>query len=334
MTGRAAAWACGGVGLLAMAVLALFDRTAALQGWLAAAMGATCIAVGALALLLAGPLLPEPWTARTGAGLAMLVLTLPLAALAFLPVLMDLPALYAWADARSWQEGWARESYLEPTGFVLRTAVVFALWIVLALLGRQARPAVGAAGLIILTLSFSVAAVDWVMSLEPAFRSSMFGLLMLSDALLSGLAAAILLTPERSLGGLLLAGVMLWAYLAFMQYLVVWSADLPPEALWYLHREKGGWGWVAAALGLLLGAVPFLALLPASVRADPGRLRAVAALVLAMRQVETVWLVLPSFGGPQPLPLLAAGLATLALGGLGLGVVLSLRRRTAESAHG
>ena len=175
---------------------------------------------------------------------------------------------------------------------------------------------VSAVGLLVFVLTMTFASVDWVMSLEPRWSSTIFGPLLISGqavcafsfvvAMLAVLAHAApssalaeAATPGRmhDLGKLLFAFVMVWAYFALSQFLIIWSGNLPEEIPWYLRRTRGGWQWVALAVIVLHFALPFGLLLMRRVKRDARRLLRVALLVLAMRLVDTWWMIAPAFGG-------------------------------------
>jgi hypothetical protein len=168
-------------------------------------------------------------------------------------------------------------------------------------------------GLVVYGLTITFAAFDWAMSLEPEWYSTVYGMLWIVSQGLSSLAFAIavlallsdhpalarLAKPENfhDLGNLLLAFVMLWAYLAFCQFLIIWSGNLPEEISWYLNRMRHGWEWIAAALITFHFFVPFFLLLSRSKKRRIHRLAAIAGLVLLMRVVDTYWMITPAFYG-------------------------------------
>src|SRR5262249_7977998 len=151
-------------------------------------------------------------------------------------------------------------------------------------------------------VSVTFASIDWVMSLEPQWYSTIFPPLYGAGQLLSGMAfsvavimwladralwpGAIHTQQRRDLGNLLLAVVMVWAYLSFSQFLIIWAEDLPEEIPWYLHRIQGGWQWTAMVLVLFQFLAPFLLLLVREVKENSQRLAAIALLALAMRFVD------------------------------------------------
>jgi hypothetical protein len=261
--------------------------------------------------------------------------------LLFVPVLLALAELYPWAhNAAAGAVRWTGElsapafknAWLQPAPFVVRSVLWLVLWNALAWLSTRPRFArsqgFAAAALISYSVTASIGAVDWVMSLMPLWYSSVFGLLVLMAQSLGGMALAILLAlrgPGKraqlygDLGNLLLAYLMTLAYLGFIQFLVIWAENLPHEIIWYTARSAGGWPAVGWLLALMLFAVPSLALLFRSVKRNPDGLAWLAWLVLALLLVYAWWLVLPSIPAaradwPWAAPLGAlAMLAVLAL---------------------
>ncbi len=187
-------------------------------------------------------------------------------------------------------------------------------------------------------LTVTFASIDWAMSLEPHWFSTMYGVLFIAGQGLTAFAFIIVVlvllsdTPPlagyvgprhyHDLGKLMLAFVMFWAYVSFSQYLIIWSGNLPEEIPWYLRRLQGGWGWVGAALVLLHFVLPFLLLLPASANRNPRILGAVAALVVFMRLVDVFWLTQPAFAGSRFRLHWMDLLAPIGIGGLWLAVFL------------
>src|SRR5262249_16356797 len=222
--------------------------------------------------------------------------TLPLIAVLFLPVALGMKHLYPWARPEEVAKDHllqAKEAYLNVPFFLPPAVVCLAVWLAVAYFlnrwsleqDRAGSPALtrklqllSAGGLVAYGLTMTFASIDWVMSLEPRWFSTMYGVLYIAGQALNALAfvtaALVLLSREppfagyvrsshfHDLGKLLLAFVMFWSYVAFAQYLIIWAGNLPEEIPWYLRRLAGGWGWVGAALVLLHFALPFLLLLP------------------------------------------------------------------------
>jgi hypothetical protein len=286
------------------------------------------LSLGSLALLMIHHLTAGDWGYAVRRFLESAVSNLPLLALLFVPFFFGLAKLYPWKNsAVVAADETLRETqiYLNTPGFILRTAIVFAVWIIMArqLLKwsaeqdettsleptRKMRKLSGP-GLVIYPVSMTFAAVDWLMSMEADWYSTMFPVLICIGQILSALAAVILLLawaarssplgPLASeenfhkLGNLLLAFTMMWAYLAFGQLLVIWSGNLPHEISWYLHRISGGWRWIAIFIALFEFFVPFFLLLMRPVKKRRKVLAPVAACVLIAHIVVVWWTIAPS----------------------------------------
>jgi hypothetical protein len=257
---------------------------------------------------------------------------LPFVALAFVPLLFGLPRLFIWARP----ELVAADSilqhkalYLNVPFFIGRAVLYFAIWIGCAWLlnawsAGQDRGDVAvtktdsvrfrtlsAPGLLVYVITLTFASVDWVMSLDPHWYSTIFGLILVAGQGLAALAFAISMLGMLSdteplgsylrpghfldLGKLLLAFTMLWAYFSFSQFLIIWAGNLPEEIPFFLHRLQGGWQYIS--LLILLGhfGLPFMLLLSRDLKKRPKLLAQVAIFILVMRVVDLVWLVEPMF---------------------------------------
>lgn len=262
-----------------------------------------------------------------------------IAAVLFIPILLGLYQLYPWAPhAGSGGARWAGEvaspafksAWLMPGFFIMRSLVYLAIWSALVLLtlrpGLQRAKPFSAVALLVYGFTTSLAAIDWVMSLMPLWYSSIFGWLVGIGQMLAGMAlgvVAVAVTPGRprppvfrDLGNLLLMYVMSWAYLAFSQFLIIWSEDLPHEIVWYVARSRQPWlavGWLLAAFFFF---VPLLILLSRPVKESARWLGWLAGGLLGMQLVNTGWLILPSLPLSALTWLWALPLAVLALGAL------------------
>ncbi len=255
--------------------------------------------------------------------------TLPFLLATFLPLLFGLRFLYPWAAGNTLSADHVVQQhhiYMSAWAFGLRGLVVFGIWILLAWRLRRlsiqqdhtesAEPtrklrALSGPGLVAYPLTATFAFVDWIMSTEPNWYSTVFPILICVGQMLSALSAGILMLffmrreksvestsgPEafQHLGSLLLAMTMMWAYLAFSQLLIIWSGDLPHEISWYLHRSAGLWKYVALFLFAFHFAIPFALLLSRRNKRYIQRLALVAATVLVAHVVDIWWLVVPSF---------------------------------------
>jgi hypothetical protein len=257
--------------------------------------------------------------------------TLPLLALLAVPVLAGVPYLYEWYDPHPLDDRqrafWEHKHlWLNWPGFVARAVVYFAVWIILAfILNRWSRQQehrgsafperrfrlLSGPGLVLYGAAATFASVDWLMSLEPDWYSTIYPVLFAIGQLLTGFAFALaavmalndrppfagVLGPavRRDLGNLLLAFVMFWAYISISQLLLQWVGNLPEEIPWYLRRSRGGWQVIAALLAIFHFAVPFLCLLSRDVKEDPRWLRAVALWLLAVHFLDVFWWVEPAY---------------------------------------
>jgi hypothetical protein len=348
--------------LLAAVLLAALGATLApvvfLYAWLMAVVFWTGVSLGCLALLMLHYLTGGVWGILIRRPLEAAARALPLMALFFVPLLLNLDRVYPWDQPNAALDEVVRQKqvYLNAGFYVVRTIVCFAIWSGLAwwfarrsheqdeqydLARAQRMQRVAAPGLIVYAVTVTFAVTDWVMSLEPHWYSTIFGFLFIGGQGLSGIAFAIIVAawlrhdpaladvaiirPFHDLGKLLLTFVVLWAYLAFSQYLIIWAENLPLEIVWYVHRSGTGWQAVAVLLIVLHFAVPFLLLLSRRLKRRIGPLVAIAAGIVAMRVVDLFWLVMPELyeGRLQvhwlhPVALLAVGAAWVALFAHGL----------------
>ncbi len=294
------------------------------------------VGAGSLGALLLQDLTGGKWGRAAAPILEAGSLTLPWMALLFVPVVIGAGRIYPWwahaADARY------NPMYLNRTFFVIRAAVYFLLWggaaVGLERLGEARRAGGGAwwAGpaLVAHVLAITFASIDWAASIDAPWGSTIYGFLWICGFGVAAFCLCILASAWRAgsrpmpaqyshdLGNLLLAFVMLWAYMSFVQWLVIWSGDLPDEIRWYLARGGRGWEWTAAALAALGFFAPFYALLMRGVKRSLPRLAAVAGALAALRLVDVVWLVAPSFGVGAFRPRVLHLVVFLAVGGVWL----------------
>jgi hypothetical protein len=290
------------------------------------------IAVGCLGLLMLQHLTGGAWGLVIRRVLEAGTRTLPLLIILFIPLVFGLSHIYEWVHPEHIAEPAARKlvgakhNYLNVPFFLIRTAVYFAIWAGLTLLlnrwsGEQDRTAerrfsrslqkLSGPGLVLFVLTVTFASIDWVMSLEPEWFSTIFGLIFVISWTLTAfsfvIAVMVLLAGRKplegvvsgahfhDLGKLLLAFVMIWAYFNFSQYLIIWSGNIPEETRWYLHRTRGGWGWIAIAVVLFHFALPFLLLLSRDLKRNARRLAIVAIVVFLMRFLDLFWIITPTF---------------------------------------
>lgn len=345
MNGFRTALLVGTLGSAAVAAGALSAPRQALAAWLTAAVFVTMIPVGALPLLLVSYLHRGDWSAVMENAMDAAVATMPVAGLIMLPVLFFSGALYPWA----WREGEHISPWLEPYQFAGRGLVYIVAWCVLAWLAtrrrpptrdERSRPALASLGLIVYTITATFAGMDWVLSLQPAVYSSIFGMIFISHQMLGAFAFLVLAsmwsrgfaeTRVRGLGNMLAGGLMLWIYFEYMQYLVAWSGDLPGHTMFFLERAAGAWGWLIYFISIFGAAVPFVLLLWERIRDSAMLLAALAGWLVLMRLAETCWWVMPVVHSGAALPLLLPA-ALLGAGGTWYAAWLWMRdRRPAAS---
>jgi hypothetical protein len=299
--------------ILVMAIVLLLagwwlDARALLAGYLALWWFVIGALLGGLANVWLHQLTGGAWGETIRPPLLRAARWLPLACLLFLPVLAGMHLLYPWAGAHAVLPDTAfRRVWLAPGLFVVRSVVYLLLWSGLAWIETRARkrsPGRAAACLLAYGFSVGLASVDWIMSLQPQWYSSVFGWLAGTGQMLGGLALAVLLIDRQAararlpdFGNLLMMYVLTWAYLAYVQFLIIWAADLPREISWYLRRDTPGWRAVAWTLFAVHFAAPLLILLSRKAKEAPRLRGALAALLLAVHLLDCWWLVLPSVGG-------------------------------------
>ena len=277
--------------------------------------------------------------------------TLPFMALLLIPILLGMPTLYPWArpeaahDANIQSKAAVPECPLlhRPRDFLLRD-LVSVLALVEQVVGRAGshrrrtadRQNAGASarpGWWCSRFTTTFAFIDWIMSLEPHWFSTIYGAMFMIGEMLESFAFVIALviilsktsplkeyiTPQHihDLGNMMFAFMVLWAYLSFSQFLIIWAGNLPEEIPWYLSRLRGGWGWVALAIVIFHFAVPFALLLFRGIKRREDRLFRVCLLMIVIRLVDVYWITEPAFYG-QHLQIHWMDFVTpLAVGGFG-----------------
>ncbi len=308
---------------------AFFDTRMFLRAYLLAFLFWIGISLGSMALVMLHHLVGGGWGFLVRRLLEAAIATLPLMALLVVPLLVHPQSLYAWADSAAVAADALlrhKQIYLNVPFFVARTIAYFALWILVGYLlhrwsgaqdvredpsTRRRLNNLSGPGLVLYALTVSLASLDWAMSLEPAWFSTIYAALFMVAQALSALAFVIvvlmlladrtsfseLLSPRylNDLGNLLLTFVILWAYMAFSQFLIIWSGNLSDEIPWYLNRTRGGWQWIAMLLMTLHFGAPFFLLLFRGMKRRIGALSAVAAGILVIRLVDMFWTVEPAF---------------------------------------
>jgi hypothetical protein len=312
------------VGLGVSALGGIFDPTQFFQSYLMAYMFCLGTTLGCLALGMVHQLSGGAWGVVLRRPIGGAVRVLPILTLLFLPILFGMGRLYTWTH----EDAALRHNhlYLNVPFFVIRAAIYFLAWNGLSYFlnawsleqDRTGDPRIArrmqrlsAGGLVAYGLTITFASFDWLMSISPDWYSTIYGVLIIGGQGLSALAFLIvvitwlsrrppldrIIRPEHfhDAGNLTLAFVMLWAYFAFSQYLIIWAGNLPQEIAWYQHRLQTGWRFIGLALVLFHFAVPFLVLLSRRVKRESTILARLALWILAARLVDLFWLIAPDF---------------------------------------
>jgi hypothetical protein len=321
-----------GLGLLLCAFGWVLNAEQFYRSWLFGFLFWIGIAIGCLSISLIHNLTGGLWGLVIRRLLEAGARTLPYLAVFFLPVAFGLSHLYPWAkpdvvaaDALIQK----KTLYLNVPFFLVRAAFYFGVWTLLSnvqsrwademdrggnyLKASRRLQALGGGGLLLMGLTITFSAVDWGMSLNPHWFSTVYGVLFMVGQALSALAFVIVCVAKlgteaplstvlhkeqvHDLGKLMLAFVMLWAYISYTQFLIIWAGNLPEEIPFYLQRLSGGWQYVALALVLFHFALPFAVLLSRDLKRNARTLAMVAGLVLVVRAVDLYWLIAPDLAG-------------------------------------
>jgi hypothetical protein len=320
------------------------------------------LALGALFFVMLSHLTGSAWSVTARRMAENTMVALPAGLVLFVPVLLNLGSLYAWARPEDVARDpllQAKAAFLNPRFFAIRAVVYFALWSLWALklyrnsVAQDSAPSLARArsaerwsapGMLMLTVTVALAGFDWLMSLDPHWYSTMFGVYVYSGAVLAFFAVLILILLAFRGAGLLRQSVnhehyhdlgkwlfgltVFWAYIAFSQYMLIWYANLPEETVWFRDRLVGSWRTVGVMLVVGHFSVPFLVLVSRAAKRSLGMLGAAAAWILLMHYMDLYWIVMPVFSKQGVSPSWMDGAALAAVGGtLGLVFWSRLRRR-------
>src|SRR5271169_390993 len=314
------------------------------------------VALGSMAILMIRHLTGGGWGTVIRRILGAAMRTLPLLFALFIPIFFGIHRLYIWAQPldniadKHLHDHLAQitQTYLTVNGFIVRAVFYFAVWNLLSfLLSKWSKEtdqpnapdhsgrfkAVSGPGLILYGFTISFAVIDWVMSLDPSWISTIFGLVILIGQVLSAMCFAVvverilfnykpmseMLKPDfvHDHGKWMLAFTMVWAYFNFSQWLIIWAGNLPAEITFYLRRLNGGWGYVGLFLVVFQFAVPFVLLLSRPFKRDIRKLVWLAAWMLLMRWVDLFWIIEPNFSKTLTVTL-ADVVVPIAIGGFWL----------------
>jgi hypothetical protein len=346
----------GVVFALIAVVLALKQPDEFFRAYLLGFMCWLGVALGSMAILMIRHLTGGGWGTVIRRILGAAMRTLPLLFVLFIPIFFGIHRLYIWAQPLSnIGDKHLREhleqitqTYLTVNGFIIRAVFYFAVWNVLSFLlsmwsketDKPGAPdnsgrfkAVSGPGLILYGFTISFAAIDWIMSLDPSWISTIFGLIILIGEVLSAMCFAVvverilfnykpmseMLKPDfvHDHGKWMLAFLMVWAYFDFSQWLIIWAGNLPSEITFYLRRINGGWGSIGQFLAIFGFAVPFAMLLSRPFKRNVRRLVWLAIWLMLMRYLDLFWIIEPNFSKTINLTL-AEVVVPIAIGGFWL----------------
>lgn len=325
-----ASLALGAIGVAFVALGAVTDPRQAYMSYLVAYTAVLATVLGALTLVMLSHVVGARWYVVLRRVTETIACTLPVLALLFVPLVIGMHELYPWAmppgsvTPSLGEEIAKKAAYLNVPFFVARAVTFFIVWLVIAWLLRrwsvrqdveggvelttwQRRLSGG--GFPFLAIALTFAAFDWLMSLSPAWWSTIYGVYFFAGAMVAAtsLVALLAMLAARAgalagyvgaehfgaLGKLLLTFVIFWAYIAFAQLLIIWSGDIPAESVWYVTRLHGGWGTLALALLLFHFALPFLLLLPRGTKRSPRAMASIGTMLLIVHYFDIYWLAMP-----------------------------------------
>jgi hypothetical protein len=328
----------GGFATLIALYIAFTNPTAFFRSYLVSYMDWLGVALGSMAIVMIRHMTGGGWGTVIRRILGASMRTIPLMILLFIPyAIFGVSRVYPWAMPMDSianpairehleKHSFVLRDYLNYKGFVIRAIIYFAIWFLLQYLlskfsFEHNKPPfadtsnrfkmVSAPGIILYALTISFATIDWVMSLDPSWISTIYGLIFLAGQLISALALAIVIErilfnyePMKTLlrssyvhdhGNFMLAFIMVWAYFSFSQWLIMWAGNLPDEITWYFRRLHGGWEYVGLFLVLFHFAVPFFFLLFRYIKRDVTRLVWIASWMLVAHYIDLLWHIEPSF---------------------------------------
>lgn len=329
---RTLALGIGGILSIVLLVVALIfpeQREDALRAWLLGFIFWGGIGIGGLGVLILQYLTGGAWGIVIRRIAEAASRTLPIIFVLFLPIAFGVTYIYEWTHLPNDPIVQWKQPYLSVEWFIIRACLYFVLWGVMAYLlngwslrqdqtddyataVKMQEDASKFSGptMVFFVLVVSFAAIDWVMTLDPHWFSTIWGLLFAAGWALSffcfSVALLALLADKapmnrilgkrhfHDIGKLMLALVMVWAYFNFSQFLIIWSGNLPEETRWYLTRMDGAWGAIGVILIILHFAFPFLVLLNRDVKRNAKWLAMVACFILLLRLIDMFYLIGPS----------------------------------------
>ncbi len=320
----------GVVGLVASIAGFFMDREQFFHSYLVAYCFWLGITLGGLFFTMLHHIVSADWSTVLRRITESIMMAMPVMAILFIPIAVGIHDLYHWSHADAvatdkllqHKAGW-----LNTTGFLIRAFIYFAIWTTLAFLlykasmdmdggykdeHRARMKAISAPGIFVFALSITFAAWDWVMSLDPHWYSTIFGVYFFAGSWWATLAfitqfalylrsqnvldKAITVEHYHDLGKLMFGFTVFWTYIGFSQFMLIWYGNIDEETLFYKHRWEHGWEYVSIFLIVGHFAIPFFTLMFRAVKRNPAILRVLTLWMLFMQVVDYFWLVMPSMG--------------------------------------
>jgi hypothetical protein len=316
-----------GLGLILGAIAFFVDHSRAVFNYLIAFTFMISIGVGALFLIALEYVAGADWSVPIRRVVEFFAAVTPLLALLVIPLLFNIGELFHWSHPEAVAEDkilQGKAPYLNVTFFIIRVFVLIGLWTLFYFFFIKNSKKqdstkdqklttinirLSAVFIPVFAVTLSIAAIDWLMSIEPHWFSTIFGVYFFAGTVLAALAAvtfATVLLKENgylhpamtndhlfSLGALLFAFVNFWGYIAFSQYMLIWYADLPEETFWFLQRWEGSWAIISIGLIIVQFLVPYIALVTQPSKMNPKRLKFVSIWILFAHLYDIFWLVMP-----------------------------------------
>ena len=319
------------VGVVVCVIGIFVDPVRLASAYLVAYLSCLAVVLGALAMIMIARVTAATWFVALRRQAEEVAATLPMFALLFVPILVWSRVLYPWASRVPLRDPHVREAviakaaYLNLPFFAIRSVAYLAVWIVLGELLRRASLAqdrgdsasierrmrtLSAVGLIAFALTVSFAAFDWMMSLTPAWYSTIYGVNYFAGAMVGAVSLLTVLVARgrwrgelpvslsvdhfHALAKLLLTFVLFWVYIGFSQLIVIWSAEIPAERVWYVVRMRGGWNLLGGVLVAGHFALPFCALLVRAIKRSPLAMSCIGVWLLIMHYLDIYWNVMPA----------------------------------------
>ena len=315
------------VGII-LGVAAFFvDHSRALYNYLIAFTFMISIGVGALFLIALEYIVGADWSVPIRRVVEFFAATIPLLALLVIPLLFNIGELFHWSHSEAIAEDEilnAKAPYLNVSFFIIRVFVLIGLWSLFYFFFiknskkqdtskdqklTKINIRLSAIFIPIFAFTITISAIDWLMSIEPHWFSTIIGVYFFTGTVIAALAAVTLATvllkengylhPAMtndhlySLGALLFAFVNFWGYIAFSQYMLIWYADLPEETFWFMHKWEGSWAIFSIGLIIVHFLVPYITLISQPSKMDPKKLKFISVWLLFAHLYDLFWFVMP-----------------------------------------